>query len=227
MGKTLDPKEKVLYSNGDAKNGSELVKVGVVTTTPSTNSSAKPISCKKYKTLCDGLIELAAYEKKKGTDKFVNDIIEFNKVFTRKDGGVVINHHPIGGGGFDQTGPVAGMEDTEFKDPRLPYFVDLEYVEVAYALRKKGLVPSDFYLAWAGGKQLGNAGNSLAKKLWNKLTKKPEERKPVDENALGSGLDHRPNRMGLDIGDLIGKHYPTIEDFTKDFCKNECSVKKN
>lgn len=99
MKKVLKSTDKVLYSNGDAKYGSELVLVAKRATTPASDNAPKIVHCVKYKTLCDALRELAEYERKEGTEKFVKGILDRDKLIR---GELVINHHFIVGGGVNR-----------------------------------------------------------------------------------------------------------------------------
>lgn len=208
MGKTLSKNDKVLYAGGDSKNGQELVRVTSVTTTPKRDSAPKPIACPTYKTLCQALQELAAYERKEGEQKFIDNVLNEAKVFK---GEAVINHHPISGGGSDEHGPVKGMEDSEFKEPRLPYFVDIEYIEIAYALRKRGMNPYDFHVGWVGFKN-----------IWSPIKNAVNAMLGDPERSGTTSLAHRPNRLGVEIGKLIAERYKNLTEFTEEFCKNAC-----
>lgn len=176
MKKVLKSTDKVLYSNGDAKYGSELVLVAKRATTPASDNAPKIVHCVKYKTLCDALRELAEYERKEGTEKFVKGILDRDKLIR---GELVINHHFIVGGG-DPKDPM--IEDTEFKDPRLPYFVDIEYIEVGYALKKQRLEPEAYNLLW----------NAI--KLPVSVIEAAKGNQSWDKVGWGSGPFHRLNR---------------------------------
>lgn len=220
MGKLLDKSAPVVFAKGDPNKGPVLVKVGTVTTTPKSNTAPKPVTCPKYKTLCQALQELAAYERAEG-DKFFDNVIDFSRPLK---GQVVVHHHPIEGGSWESVPPVNGMinpvgqkegiEDTEFRDPRptTPYFVDIEYVEVAYVLRKRGMNPYDFYLGWAGVTKPVINGITNA---WHYITDDPDRQS-------SSPLSHKPNRYGVDIGKMIAERYENLTAFTNEYCKNAC-----
>ncbi len=157
-------------------------------------------ACVKYKTFCQAISELAQFEKTKGTDRFVKDIIDRGNVLT---GHLVINHHPVLGGGDPNN---KSIEGTEFTSPRLPFFVDMEYVEVGYALQKQSINPALMYMAWCG----------IVKPLGRSIEKRPQK-SPVDDY-----LNSRPNLIGIRIGRLIANEYKDIEDFAKKFCAVEC-----
>lgn len=202
MGKFLDQKEKVLYSNGDPEKGSELVKVATVTTTPKNNSSAKPIKCVKYKTLADALKELGTIERKKGTKKFIKDILDRGELVK---GNLAINHNPIVGGGSPTNKEI---EDSEFKDPRLPYFVDVEYVEVGYALSKQWINPGLTYFLWTWiAKPFGRASEG------------------IDQKCPYGDYNKRQNRMGVYIGRVIANNYKDIMDYAEKLAVDECNPK--
>ena len=204
MAKILKREEKVLYSDGDEKWGSELVFVARRETTPSSDTSPKTVTCVKYKTLCDALKELAAFEKQKGTKIFVKEILDREQLLR---GELVINHNPILGGGDsnDKT-----IEKTEFKNPRLPYFVDIEYVEVGYALTRQKMDAKMGMILW----------NWIAKPLG----KSAQYGKSGNGGVGGTGITHRPNALGLQIGELIAKRYKDIAHFSEEFCRDECAA---
>jgi len=155
------------------------------------------------KTLCQALRELAAFENQKGTQRFIKDIIDRDTLFR---GNLVINHHPVTGGG-NPADPV--IEDTEFKDPRLPHYVDMEYVEVGYALTRQGLNAQSTYIAWVGAKKLISGIGGIAQELgYNGLP-----------STASTGISHPPNLVGLRIGELIAKRYRNITHFADEFCK--------
>ncbi len=219
-GKFLEKNAKVAFAGGNPDKGPVLLKVGTVTTTPAANNKPKPVVCPSYKTLCQALKELAAYERAEG-DKFFDNVIDFGRPFTK--GQVVVHHHPIEGGGWEAVPPIKGMinpigqaegiEDTEFRDPRptTPYFVDIEYVEVAYVLRKRGQNPIDFYLGWTGVfKPLKNEFDNLI----HRYKGEPPE--------TSSPLSHKPNRFGIDLGKMIAERYENLTAFTEAYCKNAC-----
>lgn len=219
-GKLLEKNAKVAFAGGNPDKGPVLVKVGTVITTPAANNKPKPVVCPAYKTLCQALKELAAYERAEG-DKFLDNVVDFGNLAR---GIVVVHHHPIEGGGWESVPPIKGMinpigqvegiEDTEFRDPRptTPYFVDIEYVEVAYVLRKKGLNPIDFYMGWAGGvKPAENAWHNFKHLI-----------KGEYERESSSPLSHKPNRFGIDIGKMIAEQYKDLTAFTEVYCKNAC-----
>lgn len=201
MAQTLKRGEKVLYSDGDEKWGSELVFVARRETTPSSDSTPKTVTCVKYKTLCDALKELAAIEKKKGTNKFIKEILDRDQLLR---GELVIMHNPITGGGDPKD---TKIEDTEFKDPRLPYFVDIEYVEVGYALSKQWINPSLMHGMWA-----------LLVKPIGRLIEGQKQKNPITD------YNHRPNRLGAKMGRIIANNYKDLSDFTDKFCTDECSA---
>lgn len=208
MKKILRSNEKVLYSDGDEKYGSELVLVAKRTTTPTSDNTPKIVHCVKYKTLCDALRELAEYERKEGTEKFVKGILDRDKLIR---GELVINHHYIVGGGDPKDYTI---EDTEFRDPRLPYFVDIEYIEVGYAMTRQHMQAEAFNFAyWLFGKVPVGIYESLKSSLENKKFK---------AEGFGSLPSHRPNIIGLRVGELIAKRYDNISQFTEEFCKDEC-----
>lgn len=154
--------------------------------------------CVNYKTLCDALHELADIEKHKGTEAFVKAILDRKELMK---GRLAINHNGISGGGDPKN---KNIEDSEFKDPRLPYFVDIEYIEVGYAMTKQDLDATMGYLLW----------NGIKKTL------------DVFTGQHSSPLTHRPNAIGLQIGQLIARRYKNIAHFTEEFCKDECSGTK-
>lgn len=203
-GEVLKNSEKILYSNGDSKSGSELVSITKMKTTTQSNTEAKPVKCVKYKTLCDALKELAAIEQKKGTEKFIKDIIDRDKLIR---GELVINHNPIIGGGDPNDKEI---EDTEFKDPRLPYFIDIEYIEVGYALSKQWISPGLAYGAW-----------TLIGKPAGRAVEEQRQKNPITD------YNYRPNRIGTRIGRMIANNYENIADFVSKFCTNECSSVEN
>ena len=210
MAQTLKRGEKVLYSDGDEKWGSELVFVARRETTPSSDTTPKPVTCVKYKTLCDALKELAAFEKQKGSKKFIKEILDRDQLLR---GELVINHNPILGGGDPNDKEI---EKSEFKDPRLPYFVDIEYIEMGYALQKQQLQPEGFHLFyWLFGK--------IPYGVWESAKHAAKEK---EFKAIGFGTtpSHRPNRIGLEIGKLIAAKYQDIAHFAEEFCENECHV---
>ncbi|QDQ27514.1 hypothetical protein FNU76_14755 [Chitinimonas arctica] len=146
------------------------------------------------KTLCHALFELAAYENQKGTMVFVKEIIDRKKLVR---GELVISHNPVTGGGDPQD---PGIENSEFKDPRLPYYVDTEYIEVGYALTKQGMDAKMGFIAWV-----------TAKKAISLFT-----------GDSTTGLSHRPNALGLQIGEMIAKRYRNIAHFAEEFCGGKC-----
>lgn len=219
-GKFLEKNAKVAFAGGNPDKGPVLVKVGTVTTTPAANNKPKPVACPSYKTLCQALKELAAYERAEGP-KFLDNVIDFKNVVR---GRVVVNHHPIDGGSWQDVPPIEGMinpigqgegiEDTEFRDPRptTPYFVDIEYVEVGYVLRKKGYDPIAYYIGWAGVFKPGR----------NKIMNLIKWMKGEDETETSSPLSHKPNLYGLLMGKMIAEKYLNLTKFTEEYCKNAC-----
>ncbi len=199
MAKILQCDEKYLYADGDEIAGSELVRIATRTTTPKTSTNPKPIRCTSYKTLVDALKELGAIERKVGTKKFVKDIISRENL-TR--GELVITHNPIVGGGSKTD---KNIEDTEFQDPRLPYFIDIEYVEVSYALSKQWINPGVMYFIWTF---IGKIGGRIDAGL-------PPKNPWKDYN-------HRPNRAGIYLGRRIANNYKDIMDFAEQLAVDEC-----
>ncbi|MDE2600457.1 MAG: hypothetical protein KGL40_12625 [Rhodocyclaceae bacterium] len=220
MGKLLEKTAPVVFANGDKNKGPVLVKVATVTTTPKSDNKPKPVTCPKYKTLCQALQELAAYERAEGP-KFLDNVIDFKNVVR---GRVVVNHHPIDGGSWQDVPPIEGMinpigqgegiEDTEFRDPRptTPYFVDIEYVEVGYVLRKKGYDPIAYYIGWTGVfKPSHNAIKNFVHRIFGE-----------EERETSSPLSHKPNLYGLLMGKMIAEKYLNLTKFTEEYCKNAC-----
>lgn len=200
VGELLKANEKFLYSNGDEKTGSELVRVATVTTTHKSNTAGKPVPCVKYKTLATALKELGRIERQKGTEKFIKEILDRNELVK---GHLAINHNAIVGGGSPTDKEI---EDTEFKDPRLPYFVDVEYVEVGYALSKQWINPGLMYFFWTW----------IAKPFGRKNEGLPQKCPYGDYNK-------RQNRMGVYIGRIIANSYKDIYDYAEQLAAGECT----
>ena len=197
MGKTLTSDEKILYAGGDEKYGQELILVKQVTTTHKSNTAPKVIDCPKYKTLGQAVKELANIEKAKGTEKFCKDVIDRKELLK---GHLVITHNEIIGGGNPNDPEI---EDTEFTNVRVPYFVDIEYVEVGYALAKQNINPGAAFAVWIGIKELLRISN-------------------VSWPTPYADFNKRPNRIGLQIGWIISKEYKNLTDFADQLLKAEC-----
>lgn len=202
MGKTLGGGEKILYAGGDEKYGQELILVKQVTTTHKSDAEPKPIECPKYKTLGQAVKELANIEKAKGTEKFCKDVIDRKELLK---GHLAITHNEIIGGGNPNDPEI---EDTEFTNVRVPYFVDIEYVEVGYALAKQGISPGATYTAWISFKWT----YELFKLHWT----------PPFAN-----FEKRQNRIGLQIGWIISKEYKNLMDFADQLIAAECDENLN
>ncbi|WP_348945259.1 hypothetical protein ABHF33_01215 [Chitinibacter sp. FCG-7] len=183
-----------------------------------------------YKTLCDALKELGMYERQKGTVRFVRDVIDAGELIR---GNLHITHHPVIGGGKSGDSKI---EDTEFRDPRIPLYYDIEYVEVAYALERQFINSPSMYALWTGIKPLAStakvASDTLGaieamesisdlRKVWQTMSSSYSGQtfNPIKQYWSGQ------NKRGLWLGKLIAREFNSILDFAEQFSVNETSGK--
>lgn len=176
----------------------------------------RTIACPTHKTLCWALNELAKYENQKGTEEFCDYVIGFSKggyIGIRLD----LNHHGVEN---DKRPNFKGAELTDFitldfpklqyvlfsidlgitvEEPTFPLYVDIEYVEMGYALYKKYMGGAFYaYFGW-------NFGKLVAYLFTGK----------------GNHFGYPPNKYGFVLGVYIAKNFNTIQSFVHQWCVGE------
>ncbi len=166
-------------------------------------------NCKRHKKLCMALNELAKFEEAEGTKIFCNNVVKFNPSYPDT---MVLNHHSVTGGGNPKDN---NSESTEFitfgfpriergiwyhyeiEPPEFPLYVDIEYVEMAYAITRMKLpIAYPAYFSW-------NVGKKAAQFLLG---------------VGGTNFGHRPNKYGFILGNYIANNYDSIRAFANDWC---------
>lgn len=166
-------------------------------------------NCKRHKTLCMALNELAKFEENEGTDVFCDNVIKFNADLTNI---MSLNHHYVTGGGNPKDNNIESTEFITFGFPRIergiwyhyeieppefPLYVDIEYVEMAYALTRMKLpIAHSAYYSWNSLKQVAQ--------LW--------------PGVGGTNFGHIPNKYGFILGNYIANNYDSIRAFANDWC---------
>ena len=173
-------------------------------------------SCKRYKTLCMALNELAKFEEIEGTEIFCDNIIKFNADMSNI---LSLNHHYITGGGNPKD---SNIENTEFitfgfpkiehgiffhyeiEPPDFPLYVDIQYVEMAYALTRMPVpIANISYYSW-----------NTFKKMIQSV-----------KGDGGTNFGHPPNKFGFILGHYIATNYESIRTFATNWCVgNSCKL---